>query len=149
MIENGAPVYEDRALFECLCLEGQQAGLSWITIRKAARYRTCFKHFEIGRVARMQDRTLERLLLDRGLVRNRLKLYAIRSNARACQQQEEFGSFSAIGLSSAAVRWMASVETGKASPPLQPSVMRCPSTSSAGVYIRGQHNLLRSCRRQA
>ncbi len=95
--EWGVPVYEDRALFECLCLEGQQAGLSWITIlKKRARYRTCFRHFDINRVARMQDRTLERLLQDRGLVRNRLKLYAIRSNAQACRAvQSEFGSFSA------------------------------------------------------
>jgi DNA-3-methyladenine glycosylase I len=95
--EWGVPVYEDRALFECLCLEGQQAGLSWITIlKKRARYRTCFRHFDIDRVARMQDRTIDRLLLDRGLVRNRLKLYAIRSNAQACRAvQSEFGSFSA------------------------------------------------------
>ena len=94
--EWGVPVFEDRVLFECLCLEGQQAGLSWITIlKKRAHYRTCFKNFDIDRVARMRDSKIEGLLIDCGLVRNRLKLYSIRSNAIACQKvRNEFGSFS-------------------------------------------------------
>tara|TARA_B100000575_G_scaffold292738_1_gene301946 strand:- start:4146 stop:4712 length:567 start_codon:yes stop_codon:yes gene_type:complete len=95
-LEWGVPVREDRALFEYLCLEGQQAGLSWITVlRKRARYRTCFKNFDIDRVALLRDDTIEGFLNDRGLVRNRLKLYSIRSNALACLAvRAEFGSFS-------------------------------------------------------
>lgn len=92
--EWGVPIHDDRLLFEFLCLEGQQAGLSWITIlKKRAHYRKCFKNFEIDRVARLTDQTIEKLLLDTGLVRNRLKLYAIRSNALATQQvQKDEGS---------------------------------------------------------
>lgn len=92
--EWGVPIHDDRMLFEFLCLEGQQAGLSWITIlKKREHYRKCFKNFEIDRVARLTDQTIEKLLLDTGLVRNRLKLYAIRSNALATQQvQKDEGS---------------------------------------------------------
>jgi DNA-3-methyladenine glycosylase I len=92
--EWGVPIHDDRLLFEFLCLEGQQAGLSWITIlKKREHYRKCFKNFEIDRVARLTDQTIEKLLLDTGLVRNRLKLYAIRSNALATQQvQKDEGS---------------------------------------------------------
>ena len=92
--EWGVPVHDDRLLFEFICLEGQQAGLSWITIlKKRDHYRKCFKNFEIDRVARLTDKTIEKLLLDPGLVRNRLKLYSIRSNAQASQKvQDEFGS---------------------------------------------------------
>lgn len=93
--EWGVPVRDDRLLFEFICLEGQQAGLSWITVlKKRAHYRKCFKNFEIDKAARLTDKTIEKLLLDPGLIRNRLKLYSIRSNARACQAvQKEFGSF--------------------------------------------------------
>ena len=93
--EWGVPVHDDRLLFEFICLEGQQAGLSWITIlRKREHYRKCFKNFEVDKVARLTDKTIEKLLLDTGLVRNRLKLYSIRSNAVAFKQvQKEFGSF--------------------------------------------------------
>ena len=91
--EWGVPVRDDRLLFEFLCLEGQQAGLSWITVlKKRDHYRKCFKNFEIDKVARMTDKTIEKLLLDTGLIRNRLKLYSIRSNAVAFKQvQKEFG----------------------------------------------------------
>ena len=94
--EWGVPLHDERALFEFLCLECQQAGLSWITIlRKRENYRKAFKNFEPEAVARMQDRTIEKLLLDPGLIRNRLKLYSIRSNAVAFLAiQKEFGSFS-------------------------------------------------------
>lgn len=93
--EWGVPVHDDRLLFEFICLEGQQAGLSWITIlRKREHYRKCFKNFEVDKCARLTDKTIEKLLLDTGLVRNRLKLYSIRSNAHAFKQvQKEFGSF--------------------------------------------------------
>jgi len=93
--EWGVPIRKDQILFEFICLEGQQAGLSWITVlKKRDHYRKCFKNFEVDKVARMKDATIEKLLLDRGLIRNRLKLYSIRSNAKAFQKtQKEFGSF--------------------------------------------------------
>ncbi len=93
--EWGVPVRDERLLFEFLCLEGQQAGLSWITVlKKRDHYRKRFKNFEVDSVARMKDVTIEKLLLDPGLIRNRLKLYSIRSNANAFQAvQKEHGSF--------------------------------------------------------
>ena len=93
--EWGVPIRKDQILFEFICLEGQQAGLSWITVlKKRDHYRKCFKNFEVDKVAIMKDATIEKLLLDRGLIRNRLKLYSIRSNAKAFQKtQKEFGSF--------------------------------------------------------
>ena len=92
--EWGIPVRDDRDLFELLCLEGQQAGLSWIVVlRKRAYYRKVFKHFEIEPVSRIKDKTLEKLLEDKGVIRNRLKLFSIRSNAHAALAlQAEFGS---------------------------------------------------------
>lgn len=95
--EWGVPIHDDRLLFEFLCLEGQQAGLSWITIlKKRDHYRKCFKNFEIDKVARFTDSTIEKLLLDTGLVRNRLKLYSIRGNALATKQvQKDEGSLDA------------------------------------------------------
>jgi DNA-3-methyladenine glycosylase I len=93
--EWGVPVHDERLLFEFLCLEGQQAGLSWITVlKKRDHYRKCFKNFEIEKVAKLTDATIEELLLDPGLIRNRLKLYSIRLNAKAfIEIQKEFGSF--------------------------------------------------------
>lgn len=93
--EWGVPVHDERAWFEFLCLETQQAGLSWITVlRKREHYRKVFKNFEPDAVARMQDKTIEKLLLDPGLIRNRLKLYALRNNAIVfLAVQKEFGSF--------------------------------------------------------
>ena len=82
--EWGVPVRDDRLLFEFLCLEGQQAGLSWITVlKKRDNYRRCFKSFDAEKVSRLTDSSIEKLLLDPGLIRNRLKLYSIRSNAEA------------------------------------------------------------------
>jgi DNA-3-methyladenine glycosylase I len=93
--EWGVPVHDDQALFEFLSLECQQAGLSWITVlRKREHYRTAFFNFDPQRVARMTDAEIEECLLDTGLIRNRLKLYAMRSNAIAFLAiQQEFGSF--------------------------------------------------------
>lgn len=93
--EWGVPVHDERLLFEFLCLEGQQAGLSWITVlRKREHYRHCFKNFDIAKCAKLSDSTIEKHLLDTGLIRNRLKLYSIRSNALAfLAVQNEFGSF--------------------------------------------------------
>jgi DNA-3-methyladenine glycosylase I len=93
--EWGVPLHDDRALFELLCLEGAQAGLAWITIlRKREGYRSAFHGFDPVRVADMSDAELEERMLDPGIVRNRLKVYAVRKNARAFRElQAEHGSF--------------------------------------------------------
>jgi DNA-3-methyladenine glycosylase I len=95
--EWGVPVHDDQTLFEFLSLECQQAGLSWITVlRKREHYRRAFFDFDPVRVAAMTDAEIEARLQDTGLIRNRLKLYAMRSNAQAfLQVQREFGSFDA------------------------------------------------------
>ena len=92
--EWGVPLHDDRGLFEFLCLEGAQAGLSWRTVlTKRAHYRKLFHDFDIARVAAMSDRELEKVLLDPGIIRNRLKVYSARDNARAAQEAiSEFGS---------------------------------------------------------
>jgi DNA-3-methyladenine glycosylase I len=92
--EWGMPLHDDRALFEFLCLEGAQAGLSWRTVlAKRDNYRKAFHHFEIARVAAMGERELEKLLLDPGIIRNRLKVTSTRDNAIAALGViEEFGS---------------------------------------------------------
>jgi len=92
--EWGVPLHDDRALFEFLCLEGAQAGLSWRTVlAKRDNYRKAFHNFEIARVAAMTDRELEKLLLDPGIIRNRLKVASTRDNAIAALRViEEFGS---------------------------------------------------------
>ncbi|HEX7597575.1 MAG TPA: DNA-3-methyladenine glycosylase I [Polyangia bacterium] len=96
--EWGVPAHDDRHLFEMLVLEGAQAGLSWLTIlRKRAAYRRAFRDFQPDLVARMSDADLEALLLDEGIVRNRLKVWSARDNARAfLEVQREFGSFDAF-----------------------------------------------------
>jgi len=92
--EWGVPLHEDNALFEFLCLEGAQAGLSWRTVlAKRDNYRKAFHHFDIARVAAMTDRELEKLLLDPGIIRNRLKISSTRDNAIAALEViREFGS---------------------------------------------------------
>ena len=90
--EWGVPLHDERSLFEQLCLEGQQAGLSWITVlKKRDHYRKRFHQFNIECVARMPDRSIEARLRASGLIRNRLKLYAIRKNARAVLNLYERG----------------------------------------------------------
>ena len=93
--EWGVPLHDDRALFELLCLEGAQAGLAWITIlRKREGYRRAFHGFDVERCAAMSDDELEQRLGDPGIVRNRLKVFAVRTNARAfLALQAEHGSF--------------------------------------------------------
>lgn len=82
--EWGVPVRDDQRLFGMLQLEGAQAGLSWITVlNKRARYEHVFHGFDIERCAAMTDRQLERLLEDPGIIRNRLKVYGVRKNAKA------------------------------------------------------------------
>lgn len=93
--EWGVPVHDDRLLFEFLVLEGAQAGLSWITIlRKRENYRRAFDEFDPHKVARYSEARIEKLLQDPGIVRNRLKVNAAVTNARAfLETQAEFGSF--------------------------------------------------------
>ena len=96
--EWGVPVHDDRRLFEFLVLEGAQAGLSWETIlRKRANYRRLFLDFDPTRVARMRAPTIEKILRDPGIVRNRAKVEATVGNAKAFVAiQHEFGSFDAF-----------------------------------------------------
>ena len=95
--EWGVPCHDDRQLFEMLILEGAQAGLAWITIlRKREHYRRVFDGFAPAVVARYDERDVERLLADPGIVRNRLKVLAAIKNARAFLEiQREHGSFDA------------------------------------------------------
>jgi DNA-3-methyladenine glycosylase I len=82
--EWGRPLHGDRPLFEKLCLEGFQAGLSWITIlRKRPRFREVFHGFDIDAVAAMDEDDVERLMGDAGIIRNRAKILAASGNARA------------------------------------------------------------------
>ena len=96
--EWGVPLHDDRALFEMMSLEGAQAGLSWRTIlERRAAYRDAFHGFEIARVARMRDAALEKVLTDSGVVRNRLKVFSVRDNARAALAAiEQAGSLDAF-----------------------------------------------------
>ena len=94
--EWGVPVYDDRHLLEMLILEGAQAGLSWETIlKRREEYRRVFHRFDPVQVAKMTDSELHALLENRGIIRNRLKIYAARQNASIFLHiQKEFGSFS-------------------------------------------------------
>lgn len=93
--EWGKPVKNDRKLFEFLILEGAQAGLSWETIlNRRENYREIFKEFDPDKLARMTDKQLEKILKNPGIIRNRLKVYSVRINARAYLEiQKEFSSF--------------------------------------------------------
>src|SRR5580692_4440753 len=82
--EWGRPVRDERGLYERLCLEGFQSGLSWLTIlRKRAAFRAAFAGFEPDAVAAFGDPDVTRLLADAGIVRNRAKINAVLTNARA------------------------------------------------------------------
>jgi DNA-3-methyladenine glycosylase I len=93
--EWGVPQHDDRMLFEMLNLEGAQAGLSWLTIlKKRENYRAAFDGFDAEKIARYNARKVAALLADPGIVRNRLKIAATITNARAfLAVREEFGSF--------------------------------------------------------
>lgn len=95
--EWGVPLYDDKRIFEHLCLEVMQAGLSWLTVlRKRENFRRAFADFDPARIARFDKRRVARLLADAGIIRNRLKIEAVVANARAfLRVQKEFGSFSA------------------------------------------------------
>lgn len=93
--EWGVPLHDEQKLFEFLILEGAQAGLSWLTIlKKRDAYRKAYYQFDIEKVARFNSRSIERLMNNPGIVRNRLKIEASINNARAfLEVQDEFGSF--------------------------------------------------------
>jgi len=95
--EWGRPVADDRRLFEKLCLEGFQAGLSWITIlRKREAFRACFADFDFDRVAQFKPSDVERLLSNAGIVRHRGKIESVINNARRTREiVDEFGSLAA------------------------------------------------------
>ncbi len=93
--EWGVPVHDDQVLFEFLILEGAQAGLNWFTILKRREgYRKAFKNFDPKKVSKMTDEELEVLRSNKEIIRNKLKIYSARSNAKIFLEiQEEYGSF--------------------------------------------------------
>lgn len=98
--EWGVPQHNEQTLFEMICLEGQQAGLSWITVlKKRENYRNAFHQFDPEKVAAMTDADVERLVQDAGIIRHRGKIQAIIGNARA------FLTMKANGESFAAFVW--------------------------------------------
>jgi DNA-3-methyladenine glycosylase I len=96
-MEWGLSVHDDQKLFEMLILEGAQAGLSWYTILKRREgYRKAFRNFDPAKVARMTDSQLERVLATADIIRNRLKVFSTRKNARVFLAiQKEHGTFDA------------------------------------------------------
>jgi DNA-3-methyladenine glycosylase I len=94
--EWGVPVYDDRLLFEYLNLEGAQAGLSWYTIlKKRENYRQAFDNFEAEKIIRYDEKKIKELIHNEGIVRNKLKINAVITNAHAfLKVVDEFGSFS-------------------------------------------------------
>ena len=95
--EWGFPVFDDRRLFEKICLEGFQAGLSWLTIlNKRESFRAAFANFDAEQVARFGAKDVQRLLGDAGIVRHRGKIESTVNNARrVLEMREEFGSLAA------------------------------------------------------
>ena len=93
--EWGVPIHDDRLLFEFLVLEGMQAGLSWLTIlKKRENFRTVFDHFDPREIALYNEKKIEELMQNSGIIRNRLKIAAAVQNAKAfLDVQAEFGSF--------------------------------------------------------
>jgi DNA-3-methyladenine glycosylase I len=93
--EWGVPVHDDRRHFEFLMLEGAQAGLSWSTVlHKREAYRKAFANFEPDKVARFNKRSIEKLMNNAGIIRNRLKIASAITNAKHfLDVQDEFGSF--------------------------------------------------------
>lgn len=90
--EWGVPQYDNQKLFEKICLEGQQAGLSWITVlKKRDCYRQCFHQFDPEKVALMTEKEIDELMKNPGLIRHRGKLEAIVSNAKAYLVMQENG----------------------------------------------------------
>jgi DNA-3-methyladenine glycosylase I len=93
--EWGVPIYDDQLLFEFLILEGAQAGLSWLTILKRRKnYRVCFDNFDAQKIAHYSKEKIQKLLLNEGIIRNRLKIQATITNAKAYLAiKEKYPSF--------------------------------------------------------
>jgi DNA-3-methyladenine glycosylase I len=93
--EWGVPVFDDKLLFEFLVLEGAQAGLSWLTVlKKRENYRKALEGFDPAKVAGFNEKKIQSLLNDPGIIRNKLKVRSAVTNAKAfLEVQEEFGSF--------------------------------------------------------
>ena len=93
--EWGLPIHDERALYECLVLQGNQAGLSWMTIlKKRDNYRKSFDNFDYKKIAKYDSEKIEELMNNSGIIRNRLKINAAISNAKALLEvKKEFGSF--------------------------------------------------------
>lgn len=93
--EWGTPVHNDNKHFEILVLEGAQAGLSWETVlKKREGYKKAFHNFDVLKCSKMSDEDLEELMQNPSIIRNRLKIFSVRKNAKAFLEiQKEFGSF--------------------------------------------------------
>ncbi|MBU4485650.1 MAG: DNA-3-methyladenine glycosylase I [Candidatus Delongbacteria bacterium] len=93
--EWGVPVHDDRHFFEHIVLEGAQAGLSWITIlKRRENYRKAFDNFDVRKVAKYDEKKIEELIGDAGIIRNKLKIRSAVKNAKVfIEIQKEFGSF--------------------------------------------------------
>jgi DNA-3-methyladenine glycosylase I len=128
--EWGFPVVDDRRLFEKICLEGFQAGLSWLTIlNKRDAFRRAFADFEAARVAEFGTADVERLLADSGIVRHRGKIESTLNNARrALDLQREFGSL-------AAFVWRFEPDPGSRPPRLTWDVLRATTTSPEAIAL--------------
>ncbi len=128
--EWGRPVTDDRRLFEKLCLEGFQSGLSWLTIlRKRENFRRAFRDFDFVEIARFKGRNVERLLADSGIVRHRGKIEATINNAkRCCELVEQEGSL-------AAFVWRYAAEPRSRPKRMTHAVLRERSTSAESIAM--------------
>lgn len=128
--EWGFPVTDDRRLFEKICLEGFQSGLSWLTIlNKREAFRRAFAEFDAERVARFKERDVERLLGDAGIVRHRGKIESTINNAqRVLELREEFGSL-------AAYAWRFEAAPGSRPKKLTWAALRAMTTSAESVAM--------------
>ena len=93
--EWGSPQHDDKALYELLILEGMQAGLSWSTVlKKRANFKKALENFDYNKIVKYGEKKIEELMQNEGIIRNRLKIQSIITNAKAfIEVQEEFGSF--------------------------------------------------------
>ena len=130
--EWGRPVADEDRVYELLCLEGFQAGLSWLTIlRKRPAFREAFASFDPAAVARFGDRDVERLLHDPGIVRHRGKIVAAITNARATLQLHE------KGLTLAEVVWKHEPEPDRSTAAMQELASSTPESKALSSELRG------------
>lgn len=150
--EWGREVTDDRKMFEFLVLESAQAGLSWITIlKRRENYRRAFAGFDAASVAQFTSEDVERLMLDAGIIRNRLKIQATISNARCfLEVQKEFGSFcnylkSFLPERKPVVNHWTSLGQIPASTPLSDAISK--DMKKRGFNSLGQPSVMPICRR--